>query len=396
MLNETKIKSLKPKERPYKMTDSNGLFIEIKPNGVKVWRYRFRIDSKEKTFTIGDYPAVSLADARQRHQVARQQVKDGINPVQARAQLKQKRLAQTDNTFAVVAERWIADTLANKSDGYIKQTRATLRNDVLAVIGHKSLDEITSADALKIIENTIARVRKNSSHGTGEAAATVSKRVISGVFQYAIVRLQATTDPTYAVRRVIQPPQPNHARALSSQELRGLLYRIEGYQGRSVRDALAFMLLTMVRTKEARLAKWADIDFDQALWIVPAEIMKKRKPHYVPLSRQAIEILTRRKEFRDNDEFVFNSPQHRTKELSVTTINQALLYMGCEDITGHDFRATASTVLNANGFSSDWIEKQLAHVESNAVRRSYNHADYLQDRRVMLQWWADYLDSLKS
>jgi len=197
-------------------------------------------------------------------------------------------------------------------------------------------------------------------------------------------------------RCVIQSPQPNHARALSAQELRGLLYRIEGYQGRSVRDALAFMLLTMVRTKEARLAKWADIDFDQALWIVPAEIMKKRKPHFVPLSKQAMDILERRKEFRDNDEFVFNSPQHRTRELSVTTINQALVYMGCEDITGHDFRATASTVLNANGFSSDWIEKQLAHVEGNAVRRSYNHADYLQDRRTMLQWWADYLDSLKS
>ena len=396
MLNETKIKSLKPKERPYKMTDSNGLFIEIKPNGVKVWRYRFRIDGKEKTFTIGDYPAVSLADARQRHQTARQQVKDGISPVQARAQLKQKRLAQTDSTFSVVAERWIADTLANKSDGYIKQARATLKNDVLPVIGQKPLDDITSADALKIIENTIARVRKNSSHGTGEAAARVSKRVISGVFQYAIVRLQATTDPTYAVRRVIQSPQPNHARALSAQELRGLLYRIEGYQGRSVRDALAFMLLTMVRTKESRLAKWTDIDFDQALWIVPAEIMKKRKPHFVPLSKQAMDILERRKEFRDNDEFVFNSPQHRTRELSVTTINQALVYMGCEDITGHDFRATASTVLNANGFSSDWIEKQLAHVEGNAVRRSYNHADYLQDRRTMLQWWADYLDSLKS
>lgn len=396
MLNETKIKSSKPRERPYKMTDSNGLFIEIKPNGAKVWRYRFRIDGKEKTFTIGDYPAVSLADARQRHQAARQQVKDGMNPVEERVKSRQKRMAQTDNTFAAMSEKWIIDTLSNKSESYIKQTRATLKNDVLPMIGHKSLDVITSADALQVIESTVARVRKNSSHGTGEAAAMVSKRVISGVFQYAIARLQATTDPTYAVRRVIQSPQTNHARALSSQEIRGLLYRIEGYQGRSVRDALAFMLLTMVRTKEARLAKWADIDFDQALWIVPAEIMKRRKAHYVPLSKQALDILERRKEFRDNDEFVFNSPQHRTKELSVTTINQALIYMGCENITGHDFRATASTVLNANGFSSDWIEKQLAHVESNAVRRSYNHADYLQDRRVMLQWWADYLDTLKT
>lgn len=394
MLNETKVKTAKPKEKAYKITDSHGLYIEIKPTGLKVWRYRYRIDGKETNYTIGEYPAIGLAEARKRHQDARQMVRDGISPVQARVQAKAKQQAESHNTFDAMAERWISDALNGSTDGYIKQTRASLKNDILPVIGKKQMNDITSADVLAIIENTIKRVRAKNAHGTGEAQAIVSKRVISGVFQYAIMRLKANTDPTYPVRRVIKRPPVQHSRALSNAELSAVLYKLGDYQGRSVRDCILFMMLTMVRTKEARFARWQDINFDDGLWTIPAEFMKGRKTHFVPLSKQAISIIKTRFEYRDSD-WVFSSPQHRSKELGATTINRALEYMGCDDVTGHDFRATASTILNANGFYSDWIERQLAHIETNAVRRSYNHADHLQERRQMLQWWADYLDGLK-
>ncbi len=394
MLTETKIKSSKPADKAYKLSDSHGLYLDIKPSGLKIWRYRYRLDGKESSYTIGEYPAVSLADARVLHKSARQLVRDGISPVAERTAERERR-TEKKLLFSDLANEWQENWLSDKTLGYRKQVKATLANDVLGVIGAKPLIDVTSADVMTIINATIARVRKKNTQATGESAAKLSRQVVSSVFQYAIATLRAENDPAYATRRVIQKPQTKHARALSEQEVRHLFGLLSNYPSRSVRDAIHFMLLTMVRTKEARLARWQDIDFDNALWTIPAELMKKRRMHLVPLSNQAIELLRERLTYSKNDVLIFPSPQKHTCELATTTINRALLTMGCNDVTGHDFRATASTALNANGFNSDWIERQLAHVDDNQVRSSYNHADYLKERREMLQWWADYLDGLR-
>jgi integrase len=394
MLTDTKIRNTKPKDKSFKLTDSHGLYVEIKPSGLKIWRYRFRMDSKESSYTIGEYPAVSLAEARILHQSARQLVRDGISPVAERISVREK-ITEKKLTFEQMADEWIVKRLSDKTQGYRTQVTATLNNDVLHVIGHKAIDEVTSADVILIINATIERVRKKNTQATGEAAAKLSRQVVSSVFQYAIATIRAKNDPTYATRRVIQKPQTTHARALSDQEIRYLFGVLQEYPSRSVRDAIHFMLLTMVRTKEARLARWEDIDFDNELWTIPAELMKKRRIHLVPLSKQAITLLRARQVYGKNDVLIFPSPQKHTCEIATTTINRALLVMGCKDVTGHDFRATASTILNSNGFNGDWIERQLAHVDGDAVRRSYNHADYLKERRAMMQWWAGYLDGLK-
>lgn len=392
-LTETKIKGSKPKEKPYKLSDSHGLYLDIKPSGLKVWRYRYRIQGKETSYTIGEYPAITLADARQKHQQVRQLVRDGISPVQAREQDKQMKSSVQD--FAQIASEWIDSRLSENTDRYRKQVRAALDKDILPLIGHKAMSEITAADVLKVIDETLARIKLAGTKRTGESTAQLVRQIISSVFQYAIVRLKADNDPTYATRRMIQRKNVQSARALTNDELKHLIYKLSDYQGRSVRDAISFMMLTMVRSKEVRLARWADIDFDNSLWCIPKEMMKMRRPHFVPLSSQALEILQRRREYQDHPELIFNSPQFRTKPLGTTTLNRALEYMSCDDVTAHDFRSTASTILNSNGFNADWIERQLAHVEGNAVRRSYNHADHLIERRKMLQWWADYLDKLR-
>lgn len=393
ILTETKIKTSKPKEKPYKLSDSHGLYMEVKPSGLKIWRYRYRIEGKETSYTIGEYPATSLAEARRLHQEARKLVREGISPVKARESEKAKNAARQD--FEQMASEFIENRLGDKTENYRNQVRLTLRKYILPIIGHKKMAEVTPADVLEVIDKTMLGVRSKGTKRTGEASAQMSRQIISNVFQYAIMRLKADYDPTYATRRLIQRKSIQHARVLTGDELKKIIYMLDDYQGRSVRDAIRFMMLTMVRSKEVRLARWQDIDFENRQWCIPEHLMKMRRPHVIPLSDQAMQILQRRLEFREHAELIFNSPQYRTKPIGMTTINRALEYMDCGEATAHDFRATASTILNANGFNSDWIERQLAHLDKNAVRRSYNHADYLPERRQMLQWWADYLDNLK-
>lgn len=397
-LNEQKVKSAKPRERVYRLSDGLGLCLEIKPSGKKFWRYRYMLEGRATMMTIGEYPLVGLAEARRQCQDLRAIVKSGVDAVEVKRQEKAQTKAKANNTFAAIYQEWLTERMAGKSQTYLRQINDAMAKDILPAIGDKPIDKIKSSDVLTIINNTITRVRKETQRKnvTGEITAINNRQFMSAVFQYAVQTLRAETDPTYVVRRVVKRPDVEHARHLSSDELKKLVHELKTYQGStSVKGCMHLMALTMTRTKEARHARWEDIDLTGGLWTIPAELMKKRRLHLVPLSKQAVDLLTEHKKYSGANVWCFPSPKYPMHPLGATTINRALQYMELDDTTGHDFRATASTILNANGFNADWIELQLAHVDRNVTRRSYNHADHLQERRQMLQWWADYLDGLK-
>lgn len=401
-LSEVKIKNAKPREKVYRISDGQGLCIEIKPTGLKFWRYRYMIDGRATMLTIGSYPEIGLAEARRLHQIARANTKTGIDPVilkKSEIQAKKENEYKDENTFDSLYREWLDKRMSEATPRYRKQITESMDRDILPVIGHKPIKEVTAADVLSIMQNTITRIKATSPRkdATGESAAILNRQFVGAVCQYAAQTLRADFDPTQAVRRAVKKSQVQHARALSKAELSALYSGVTAYHGTTaVRGCLTLLLLTMTRSKEARHARWCDIDFDSKLWTIPAEMMKKRRVHIVPLSNQAIRLLKEHQQYSGNNDWVFPSPKHQIHPIGETTINRALGYLKLDDTTGHDFRSTASTVLNANRFNKDWIEIQLAHVEGNQTRRSYNHADYLLDRHDMLQWWADYLDSLKT
>jgi len=400
-LSELKVKNAKAREKVYRISDGQGLCIEIKPTGLKFWRYRYMIDGRATMMTFGPYPEMGLAEARRLHQLARANTKTGTDPVmlkKAEIQAKKENEDKDENTFESLYREWLDKRMAETTPRYRRQITESMERDILPMIGHKPIKEVAAADVLSIMQNTIARIKATSPRkdATGESAAILNRQFVGAVCQYASQTLRADFDPTQAVRRAIKKSQVQHARALSQAELTALYKGVTAYHGTmAVRGCLTFLLLTMTRSTEARHARWCDIDFESKLWTIPAEMMKKRRTHIVPLSSQAIALLKEHWYYSGSNDWVFPSPKHQTLPIGETTINRALEYLKLDDTTGHDFRSTASTVLNANRFNRDWIEIQLAHVEGNQTRRSYNHADYLMDRKTMMQWWADYLDSLK-
>lgn len=398
-LTDTKVRTLKARDKIYRVADDQGLCIEIKPSGVKVWRYRYMINGKASMMSLGEYPAVSLADARLKRNEYRVDVLAGRDPVKVKREMQQEVEAKNKNSFEAIYLEWFEKRMGDRSDRYKDHILTSMKNDILPIIGDKPITDVTSADVLKIINNTMDRVkRENPRHkrATGECVAINNRQWIGAVIQYAIQTLRAENDPTYAVRRTIKRPPVHHARDLSKQEIIKLLEGLGAYGGTAtVKNSVKFIMLTMVRSKEIRSAKWQDIDFDHALWTIDSADMKKRRTHMVPLSSQAIDILRDQQSMGSPSEYCFPSIKTHLKPISSMTINRALEYMSMDETTGHDFRATASTILNANGYNSDWIEKQLAHIDKDQTRRSYNHADYLKDRREMLQWWADYIDGLR-
>lgn len=397
-LSEVKVKNAKAREKVYRISDGQGLCIEIKPTGLKFWRYRYMIDGRATMLAIGSYPEIGLAEARRLHQIARANTKTGVDPVQVKKAEKQAKKAKDENTFENLYLEWLDKRMTEITPRYRLQITESMQRDILPLIGDKPIKEVSAADVLNIMHNTIARIKATSQRktATGESAAILNRQFVGAVCQYAAQTLRADFDPTQAVRRAVKKSQVQHARALSKIELAALYSGVTAYHGTmAVRGCLTLLLLTMTRSTEARHARWRDIDFESKLWTIPAEMMKKRRTHIVPLSNQAITLLQEHQQYSGSNEWVFPSPKHQILPIGVTTINRALEYLKLDDTTGHDFRSTASTVLNANRFNRDWIEIQLAHVEGNQTRRSYNHADYLLDRHDMMQWWADYLDTLK-
>ncbi|WP_109847090.1 tyrosine-type recombinase/integrase [Acinetobacter baumannii] len=395
MLSDSKIRSAKPKEKLYRLGDSDGLCVEIKPNGKKYWRYRFQWLKKTQMMSLGEYPIVGLAEARTKRDEAKSLVASGINPVEEKENQKKAKHEEYDNRvlFKDVAAEFKKEKLNNRSERYQEAFQRALDKDILKVIGDKDIKEVTSADVLTIMKKTIARVKRQKNHGTGEVSAIQNRTFIGGVMRYAIATLRADYDPTYAVKNVVERPEIEHARPMEKHEAVQLRNKLNNYGGSTtVKNAGLVMLYSMLRTIEIRRMKWEYVDFEARTITFPKEMMKKKRIHIVPMSDQVFNILQEQRKIVGNREYVFPAI-YQDGMLSATTLNKMLDYIGLSDVTAHDFRATASTLLNEKDYDDKWIEKQLAHADGNKTRATYNHAKYLESRRKMLQDWANIVDS---
>jgi integrase len=388
MLTDTRVKTAKPQSKVYKITDERGMHLSVYPNGSKLWHMRYRFEGKEKTASLGRYPDVSLAQAREKRDQLRKQLAFEIDPVQSQRQAKAaKKLAQ-QNSFEAVARLWFAGWRAARSPRHADYVIRRLEADVFPVIGKRPIAEIQAPELVAMMKAIEKR-----------GALDIAKRcyqMAGQVFRYAIAHGLARRNPASDVKPgdvLASRRKENYAR-IDAKELPELLRKIEGYQGTpATRLALKLMALTFVRTSELIGARWEEFDFQAAQWRIPAERMKMRTPHIVPLSLNAIQILQILHEISGHGPLLFPGERDHSKPMSNNTILKALERMGYKGrMTGHGFRGLASTVLHEQGFDHAHIEMQLAHQERNAVSASYNHATYLRQRAKMMQWWADYLD----
>jgi len=394
-LTDTKIRNAKPAEKPHKLQDGQGLYLDVRPSGAKIWRYRYWMTpEKDGIYTIGEYPGVSLSEARREREWAREQVKQGINPTQAKEAERMRLMGEHANTFKAVAEEWIDQNRAHWSEHYLSQVEQYMKKDVFTKIGQVPIRMVTAAHLLKIIRDV---------EGRGAKSIAILIRQWSGqVFRYAASTLRADSDPSAVLRGAIKREQVRHNPPLSKDEIPRFLNLVGVYGGyRGTVIALKLMLYTFVRTKELRKAEWSQFDLDVAEWRVPAENLKMGKKmkagetHIVPLSRQALELLTELKTLSGNRTFLFPNLRTPGTCMTATTINKALERMGyAGKFSGHGFRSTASTLLHEMGWRSELIERQLAHAERDKVKAAYNHAEYLAERREMMQAWSDWIDEL--
>ncbi|WP_462176298.1 tyrosine-type recombinase/integrase [Acinetobacter baumannii] len=395
-LTDAKIKTLKPQEKVYRILDADRLYIEVRPTGVKVWRLKYVLNGKESSMSLGEYPSVTLADARQLKDEVRAKLAKGIDPVDSRKKERQAMQGKVANTFDIVAKEYFEQRLNNKSDIYKTSFITSLKKDISPVIGKKDVKDVTAADVLKIIQNTVKRVSKQKNFGTGETTAIQNRKFVGAVMRYAIATLRAENDPTYAVRDVIERPKINHAKPLDRDERRIIRTNIDNYNGsETVQNAGFILLYSMLRSVEIRKMEWPWVDFDKRLVEFPREVMKKYRLHVLPMSDQVYEILKKQYKNSGNKKYVFPAIYKPDGMLDKSTLNRMLKYIGLNDVTAHDFRATASTLLYEKGYEEAWIERQLAHAESNKTKASYDHSQHLDARRKMMQDWADIVDSWK-
>ncbi|MDR8401711.1 integrase arm-type DNA-binding domain-containing protein [Paraburkholderia sp. USG1] len=375
-----------PEGKGNKLFDGGGLFLELMPSGSKKWRLKFRFNGKENRMSFGDYPTVSLSDARERREAAKKLLASGADPARQRDDARRREAELSEARFSIVADEWIDARRARWSEGHAERIRKLLESDVYPDLGKRSISEIRAPELLAV-------VRRIEKRGALEVAKK-TLQICGQVFRYAVATDRAERDWSVDLRDALTSRPTTPMARIDESALPDLLRKIDAYQGEpETRLALRFLNLTFVRTIELRHAEWSEIDIDRAEWRIPAEKMKKRRPHIVPLSRQALAVLEEIRPLTGAGRWVFTSPVRRNQPLSENFVLSALGRMGFRHImTGHGFRGLASTILNEREFNSDWIERQLAHVEGNGVRAAYNHAQYLPQRRKMMQCWADYLD----
>lgn len=386
MLTDVKARQSKAGTKTIKLADSHGLLLEVKPNGAKSWRYRYKIDGKENTFAIGNYPEISLQDARAARDAARLLVKQGIHPAHARQAERVKNVEGNASTFEAIAEEWLAANRPHWSPRYYEQIAKTFAADVYPALGRLPIRSITSAGIKAMLDKIVAR---------GSVAVAINCRQwVSAVFRFAVASLRADGDPVGALRGGIIRPKVENARPMNREQLGEFMGRLAGYGGRrSTVIALWLLLYTFVRTVEMRRAEWVEFDLDAGLWTIPEGKMKMRRAHIVPLSRQMVELLRELRSSTGGRGLLFTNSRRPGEMMSGTTINRVLQYLGVP-FSGHDFRATASTHLYEMGYEEKLVEMQLAHAEGNKVKAAYNHARHLPERRAMMQAWADWLEGI--
>ena len=393
-LTDAKLRASKPRKLPYKISDGAGLYCLVTPSGGKLWRYRYRFAGKEKLLAVGDYPRIGLVDARRRRDAAMALIDEGLDPSAEKQKKKTAERQAAALTFEIVAREWHAHHEHEWTPKYCEQILSRLEADLFPTLGPKSIAQISSQEAL-------ATLRRVEARGVLETTRRL-KQYSSAIFRYAIAAGYCTHDPVAPLRGALKtPPRPVHHKALDRSDVGEFLRSLEVYDGEpETRFALSLALLTVVRTNELRSASWTEFehlgDPDKALWRLPAERMKMREPHLVPLSRQAIGVLTDLRRLTLSSGRLF--PGKRAEDvMSNNTMLFALYRLGYHGrTTTHGFRRLFSTESNEYGFHPDWIERQLAHDEWNRIRGAYNAAQYLVQRRQMLQWWADELDGLRA
>jgi integrase len=390
-LTDTKIKLAKPADKAYSLPDGQGLYLDVRPTGSKIFRYRYWINPKKAgIYTVGEYPSISLADARKERERVRDLVKQGLNPNQEKKADKLRQQVAGKDTFEAISKEWIEKRKAGWSDYYIGQIERSFLVDVYPHIGKLSVKKINSLQILNLLQLVEKR---------GAPSVALNIRMwISSVFCYAIVTLRAEIDPASALRGAIIRPPVQHAKPLSPDGIKLFLERLSNFGGnRSTAIALELMLLLFLRTVEMRRGEWDELVPDAIDWVITPAKMKKGRTHIVPLPTQARALIAELRTITGSGRWMFPNTRRPYEMMSATTINRALEYMGYEsaEMTGHDFRATASTILHEMGYNDDWIELQLAHVDRNKTRAAYNHARYINERRQMMQAWADYIDTLR-
>ena len=389
-------------DKPYRIADQGGLCIEVRSTGAKLWRVRYRFAGKASMISLGEYPIIGLAEARQKQEEIKTLLANNIDPAAHRQQQKLDLNNIDKNSFAIIANEYAAERLSEKSQTYIDAFHRSMEKDVFGVIGHKNIKDVTSADVLKIMQNTVKRVQDQNNRGTGEVTAIENRKKIGSVMRYAIATLRAENDPTYAVREVIERPEVEHARPLTLAERKYFRSRIKSYGGaESTVNSILCLFYTMLRTVEIRRMQWSFIDFENKTITFEKQtreqlkkgmrLTKKNKTHIVPMSEQVYQLLLRQKKLTGRKKYVFEGV-YNGGMMPATTINRALQYI-MQNVTAHDFRATASTLLNELGYDEKWIEKQLAHQEANKTKATYDHSRHLTERRQMLQDWANIIDS---
>lgn len=379
----------RPGERPVRMFDSGGLYVEIAPAGGKWWRLKYRHGGKEKRLSLGTYPETTLREARDRRDEARRLLAAGIDPSAERKAEKLRARWEAENSFEAVAHAWLDHQAGAWNDETRARILASLAADVFPAFGSRPITDLKARDVAAAVKAIEAR-------GAPETAGRVLQR-IRAVFRHAVITEIISTNPTLDLRpsELLRPRQIRHRAALPEAELPDFLAKLDRYTGDpTTACALRLLMLTAVRPGELRGALWAEIDLDAALWRIPAARMKMRAEHVVPLSRQAVSALRTMQMLSGGEALVFPSPVYRNKPLSENTLNSALARMGFKGIaTAHGARALFSTVANEHGHDADVIERQLAHVERNKVRAAYHRSTYLAERAALMQWWADFLDT---
>lgn len=387
-LSAVAVQAAKPRESAYKLADERGLYLAVTPAGGKHWKFKYRFEGKEKKLSFGSFPDVGLADARAKRDEARRLIASGVDPTAEQKRAQAEHAARQEQRFNIIADEWLdrlvlqerAEKTVSKMRWMVDFARPTL--------GDRIMSEITAPELLSVL-------RKIEARGRYETANRL-RSVFGTIFRYAIATGRATRDISFDLRGALIVPKTVHRAAIVEPKQVGPLLRaIEGYDGSPlVRHALRLLPHLFVRPGELRLAEWSEFDFDRHLWTIPAARTKMRRAHRVPLSRQSRTILSDLQALREDSLLLFPSVRSSTRAISDNTLNAALRRLGYDktQMTAHGFRATASTLLNESGkWHPDAIERQLAHVESNDVRRAYLRGEHWEERVKMMNWWSDYL-----
>ncbi|NVK02437.1 MAG: integrase arm-type DNA-binding domain-containing protein [Oceanospirillaceae bacterium] len=393
-LTDVQLRNVKPKAKPYRLTDSQGLYAEVHPNGSVYWRMKYRFDGKEKRLAIGVYPRVGLKDARKSRDDAKALLELGLDPSTEKRKRKAQHELASASGFEYIAREWHAKQAKLWSVNYAEKVERAMERDLIPYLSGSSIDQISAPDLLSVLRRVEKRGAVETAHRLMQIFGQIAK--------YAVSTGRAQRDMTPDLKGALATPKRYHFSAITEPPKVGrLLQMIDGYQGTpTVRAALRLAPLVFVRPKELRYAEWCEIDVSSAEWRIPASKMKMNQDHIVPLSRQAIEILEEQKLLTGHwGGFVFPSARSARRPMSDNAILSAFRNMGIykEEMTGHGFRAMARTILDeVLGERVDLIEHQLAHAVKDSLGRAYNRTTHLPQRRLMMQRWADYLDALRA